>query len=433
MKPILLVAGTRPELIKLAPIIKSLRKQEIKYVFVWSGQHYDFELSDLFFDELRIAEPDERLNVGSGTHAVQTAKIMVGLEAIIRKRLPESVVAEGDTNTVLASSLTAVKCHVPFAHVEAGLRSWDPVMPEEINRKVADSIASIDFAPTRLSAINLLFEGASKRSVYVTGNTIVDAIYSCKNLLTKREKDLLSKFEVDANEYVLVTVHRAENTDNTYRLLSIVRALKRLAKNYKVVFPMHPRTKSELQQVGLLRHLRGVKIMKPLGYLNFLSLLKNCRTVLTDSGGVQEEAFTLRVPAVTLRYSTERPETTMYGMNKLSGTETRVIVKTATEQANYAARARRLEFKNPFGEGHAGEKITRILCEKRIKIVSPDFRKTPVIAYSLAKATKPLSRGTEILVGFNKIGDPRLPFDRDTIKLLIRCRRNKIHLGEIGP
>jgi UDP-N-acetylglucosamine 2-epimerase (non-hydrolysing) len=221
-KALLIVAGTRPEVIKLAPLLKWLERLDLEYVFVWSGQHYDYELSRIFFEQLKVPEPHENLDVRSGTHADQTAKVMVGLEKLTKKYSPSVLVAEGDTNTVVASSLTALKCTVPFAHVEAGLRSWNMCMPEEINRRIADIIATLHFAPTELAAMNLLFEGVSSKCVHLTGNTIVDVVSEYESLAKKRGEELLPELGLEKNGYFLVTVHRAENTDNIYRLANIV-------------------------------------------------------------------------------------------------------------------------------------------------------------------------------------------------------------------
>ena len=376
-KPLLIVAGTRPEVIKLAPVLKWLERLDLEYVFVWSGQHYDYELSRIFFEQLGIPDPDEDLDVRSGTHAEQTAKMMVGLEKVIEKYSPSVVVAEGDTNTVVASSLTALKCLVPFAHVEAGLRSWNMCMPEEVNRKVADAIASLHFAPTELAAMNLLFEGVPSRSVHVTGNTIVDMVNEYESLARKRGEELLSELGLEKYGYFLTTVHRAENTDNPQRLANIVMALRELSQHHDVLFPIHPRTEKRLIDLGLMGHLKNVKVVEPMGYLEFLGVLAHARVVLTDSGGVQEEAFTLKVPTVVLRYNTERPETTMFRISVLAGADRDRIVKLALLQAERAEEVRGLNFKNPLGDGLAGKRIAQILkeaVEGGLAIEEPDLR-----------------------------------------------------------
>lgn len=214
MKPIMVVAGTRPEVIKLAPVIKWLQRLSVDYVFVWSGQHYDYMLSRVFFEEFGLDEPDVNLMVGSGSHAEQTARVMLGLERAIMDYSPSVVVAEGDTNTVLAAALVSVKCLTPFAHVEAGLRSWSMVMPEEVNRRVADAVASLHFAPTRWAALNLLFEGVPSRTVHVAGNTIVDSLQQIMSRVYDRSDSVLNEYGLDEDDFILITLHRAENTNN---------------------------------------------------------------------------------------------------------------------------------------------------------------------------------------------------------------------------
>jgi len=425
MKPVMVVAGTRPEVIKLAPVFKWFDRLGVEYVFVWSGQHYDYELSRIFFDQFRIPDPDENLNVRSGTHAEQTAKVMMGLEKLIEKYSPSVVVGEGDTNTVVASSLTALKCLVPFAHVEAGLRSWNMCMPEEINRKIADAVATLHFAPTKLAAVNLLFEGIPSKCIHVTGNTIVDMVSEYEGLARKRGEELLSDLGLNKYRYILATVHRAENTENPQRLRNIVMALEELSQYYDVLFPVHPRTKKRLIELDLLRHLQNVRIVKPMGYLEFLGVLALAGVVLTDSGGVQEEAFTLKVPTVTLRYNTERPETTMFHVNVLAGADKDRIVKLTLMQAERAEEIRGLSFENPLGDGYAGKRIVQIVkeaVESGLSIKEPDLRETPVIEYRLLD-----DRGLEssslfdLLVAFNGDGRPTLP-KGDMLRFLARVK-----------
>jgi len=407
-RPLLIIAGTRPEIIKLTPVIEWLDRLGVEYVFVWSGQHYDYELSEIFFEELHTPNPHINLNVGSGSHAEQTAKMMMALEKQIKKIKPSIIIAEGDTNTVVASSLTSLKCQTPFAHVEAGLRSWNIVMPEEVNRKVADAIATIHFAPTKLAVINLLFEGIAPKNVYLTGNTIVDMVNKFKDLIMKKSETLLSEYGLNNNSYILVTLHRAENTDNLQRLGNILKALAELSQQYDVIFPIHPRTKNRIIELGLEKYLQKVKIIKPLGYTEFLSLLANCGVVLTDSGGVQEEAFILKIPTVTLRYNTERPETTIHGLNRLAGAETESIVKLTLHQINCAKKMKLLEVENLLGDGRAGERIARILkelSEKGITLEEPDLRETPVITYALLNNEPDANVIFETIIGFDKNGE----------------------------
>jgi UDP-N-acetylglucosamine 2-epimerase (non-hydrolysing) len=425
MKPIMVIAGTRPEIIKLAPVLKWFESLSIEYIFVWSGQHYDYELSKIFFEELKIPSPNENLNVKSGTHAEQTAKMMIRLERLIKKYSPSVVVSEGDTNTVVASSLVALKCLVPFAHVEAGLRSWNMCMPEEVNRKIADAIATLHFAPTELAAMNLLFEGISPRCIHITGNTIVDVVSEYKNLARTRGEELISRLGLDRYDYILVTVHRAENTDNPQRLASIVMALKELSQHYSILFPIHPRTKKRLNELGLLQYLQNVKMVKPMGYLEFLGALIYARTVLTDSGGVQEEAFTLKIPTVVLRYNTERPETTMFHISVLAGADKDKIVKLALMQAERIEEVRSLNFENPLGDGFAGKRIAKILkkaTEDKLVIEEPDLREMPVVEYRLlGKDNMKDSSSFDLLVAFDENGRPMLP-KRSVSSFIARVR-----------
>ncbi|MCX8162860.1 MAG: UDP-N-acetylglucosamine 2-epimerase (non-hydrolyzing) [Candidatus Bathyarchaeota archaeon] len=425
MKPVMVVAGTRPEVIKLAPVIEWLKRLNVDYVFIWSGQHYDYLLSGVFFEEFGLSEPDVDLRVGSGSHAEQTASIMLGLERVIRDYSPSIIVAEGDTNTVLASALVAAKCLTPFAHIEAGLRSWSMVMPEEVNRRVADAIASLHFAPTKLAAINLLFEGVSSRSIRLTGNTIVDVIHKFTDKIRDLDDSVLSRYSLERYSFIFVTLHRAENTDNPERLESILKALDELSQFYPVVFPAHPRTRSAIAKFDLSDYLSRVRLMDPLGYLEFLALLINCRVVLTDSGSIQEEAFTLKIPTVTLRYNTERPETTLYGINVLAGAEKDRIIKSVLMQVERYEEIRRLRFENPLGDGQAGKRIAHLLSdaiEAGLTIEEPDLRETPVIEYWLLSEKENFKKSLfDLLAAFDEDGKPAL-LGENASRLLVRIK-----------
>ncbi|MEM3641350.1 MAG: UDP-N-acetylglucosamine 2-epimerase (non-hydrolyzing) [Candidatus Bathyarchaeia archaeon] len=414
MKPIMIVAGTRPEIIKLYPVIKWFKEFNVDYLFIWSGQHYDYLLSRVFFKELGLPKINADLHVGSGSQGVQTAGILVRLERIIREYDPSIVVAEGDTNTVLAGALASVKCYIPFAHVEAGLRCWNMKMPEEVNRRVADALAGIHFAPSELAALNLLFEGISRGSIHVTGNTIVDVIHEFKDRASDFAGNLLTKFNLKRGEFLLITLHRVENVDNPVRLRAVIEALSKLSNYYQIVFPLHPRTRNILTNLKMLDYLaRRIKLIEPLGYFEFLALLLNCRVVLTDSGGVQEEAFSLKVPTVTLRYNTERPETTIFDVNMLAGAEKEKIVELTLKQARRYDEIRKLDVKNPLGDGLAGKRIAQLLkesAEGNVAIKEPDLRETPVIEYRLLDKERNLE-GTllfDMLASFDNNGKPTL-------------------------
>lgn len=432
----MIVAGTRPEAIKLAPVLRWLKELDVSYFFIWSGQHYDYLLSRVFFEEFGLAEPDADLGVGSGSHAAQTAKVMIGLEDLVNKYEPSVIVAQGDTNTVLAAALVASKCLVPFAHVEAGLRSWNMTMPEEVNRRVADAVASLHFAPTNWAALNLLFEGVSSRTVHVTGNTIVDALRQFMGRVEKLGGFVLAKYGLKKGNYLLVTLHRAENTECPRRLKNILEALEELSQYYLIVFPMHPRTRNAVARSDLLRCLSRVMLMEPVGYFEFLALLSNCRAVLTDSGGVQEEAFTLKIPTVTLRYNTERPETTLLHVNVLAGAERDRIVKLVLTQAERAGEIKMLNLENPLGDGQAGRRIAELLkraSDDGLTVKEPDLRETPVIEYRLLSREDDIEASLlDLLAGFEKDGWPTL--SRETaLRLLARVKSKPDDKDSFNP
>lgn len=363
MKKVMCIAGTRPEVIKMAPVIRELKKiRSLETEFVWSGQHYDYKMSRIFFKELNLPEPDIDLKIGSGTHARQTAKIMIALDNLLKKYRPDLIVAEGDTNTVAAASLTAVKEKIPFAHVEAGLRSYDRNMPEEINRCVAGVCAELHFAPTKNATANLVYEGVPLHKIHVTGNTIVDIVASYVNV--KHQKHLSKKFNINDGRSALLTMHRAENVDHEQNLRAIVKAITSL-KEIKIIFPIHPRTVKQLKRFGLYKKLTtatNVVITDPLGYIDFLNLLCIVDCVLTDSGGVQEEAFITLLPTITLRHSTERPETVWYGNNVLVGVEKDMLV-SAVRNVIHGHRKEGLKIPNELGDGKAGKRIANIIHE----------------------------------------------------------------------
>ncbi len=361
----LVVAGTRPEVIKLSPVLRAFEDSGIEYIFVATGQHYDFELFWSFIEELELPKPEYNLDTGSGSHAYQTARALEGLENIIAKEKPDVVIAQGDTNSVLSAALASSKLNTAFAHVEAGLRSYDITMPEEINRIVADRLANVLFAPTERSALNLLHEGISREKVFITGNTIVDATQQNIRLAEKKAKIELPE------EYCLLTLHRAENVDSERRLRTILETLEELDE--EIIFPLHPRTAKRLRDFGLMDSLQNINTIEPLGYLDFLYALKNARAVFTDSGGVQEEALTLGVPCITLRTSTERPETLEAGGNFLAGVEREGILKAAEKalSRNFPSIS-----ENPLGDGKAGRRIAEILIklegEGKLEIRKPE-------------------------------------------------------------
>jgi UDP-N-acetylglucosamine 2-epimerase (non-hydrolysing) len=355
---IAVILGTRPEIIKMAPVIRELERKRDDYFVLHTGQHYSYVMDKIFFEQLKIPYAKYNLEVGSGSHAEQTAKILVGVEKVLCKESPDIVLVEGDTNSVLAGALAASKLHVKVGHVEAGLRSYDRQMPEEINRTLTDHCSDYLFAPTEKAKTILLGEGIPEDKIFVTGNTIVDAIY--QNLEIARESgNALNTLGLESQQYFLVTLHRQENVDNSARLASILAGLDKIVAefNLPVVYPIHPRSRRMMTEFGL--EPTNLRLIQPLGFLEFLQLEKNARLILTDSGGVQEEACILGIPCITLRDSTERPETINIGANILAGTSPGTML-------NYTQLMLRREsnWKNPFGDGRAGERIVETCREK---------------------------------------------------------------------
>lgn len=371
MKP-MVVASTRPELIKLSPVMRALDGEGLDYPFITTGQHYDRSLFQGFIEDLELKKPEYDIKVGSGSQAYQTSFAMVELEKIMEKERPSVVIVEGDTNSVLSASLAAVKLHIPVAHVEAGLRSFDRTMPEEINRILADHCSEVLFAPTEKAGLNLINEGIPPEKIFIVGNTIVDA--TVQNLEIAKEKSEIA--ERYPKDYLVLTLHRAENVDKRGRLKGIVEALRRIGED--IIFPVHPRTKKMLETSGLGEDLDNITLVEPMGYLDFLLLMSRAKAILTDSGGIQEEAIILKVPCITLRTTTERPETIEAGGNILAGVETEGILEKAKlvlENQEVYRRMRSAE--NPFGDGRTGERIVKILLklyeEKKLKVESQDF------------------------------------------------------------
>jgi UDP-N-acetylglucosamine 2-epimerase (non-hydrolysing) len=352
------VLGTRPEIIKFSPVIRECERLGLDYFILHTGQHYSYNMDRVFFEQLELPEARYNLDVGSGSHAEQTGKMLMGIERVLLHEQPSIVLVEGDTNTVLAGALAAVKLGVKVGHVEAGLRSYDRQMPEEINRVLADHCSDLLFAPTEKSRQTLLGEGIAGEKIFVTGNTIVDAVH--QNLeIAKKKVNVLDKFGVEADGYFLVTVHRQENVDSEKRFKGIMEGLELVHRKFDlpVLYPVHPRARKQLKAFGIA--VNGVRVVDPLDYLSFLMLESNARLVLTDSGGVQEETCILGVPCVTLRYNTERPETLEVGSNVLAGTEPKEIVKQVDFMLN-----KEYSWPNPFGDGKAGQRIVEILREK---------------------------------------------------------------------
>lgn len=324
MKQVMLIAGARPNFMKIAPLHRELRKHpaEFNVTLVHTGQHYDVNMSDVFFRDLEIPEPDIFLGVGSGSHAEQTAGVMVAFEKVCRERRPDLVIVVGDVNSTMACAITAVKLGTPVAHVEAGLRSRDRTMPEEINRLVTDAISDILFTPSQDGDENLIHEGCSPEKIHRVGNIMIDSL--CFILPKIRTNESYARFGLRKGDYALVTLHRPSNVDNPDDLRDISHALAGVSEILPVVFPVHPRTRTSLERFGLLEYLASSRIVlaEPLGYTDFMGLMTNARLVVTDSGGVQEETTYLGIPCLTLRPNTERPVTVIEGTNELAELKT---------------------------------------------------------------------------------------------------------------
>ena len=361
-KKICIILGTRPEVIKMSPVVRACEGSGTEYFMIHTGQHYSYNMDRVFFEQLELPDAKYNLDVGSGSgrHGEQTGRMLTKIEDVLITEKPDAVLVEGDTNTVLAGALIASKLGTKVGHVEAGLRSYDKRMPEEINRVVADHISDYLFAPTEKSRDILLGEGISDKKIFVTGNTIVDAVYQNRRIANDRSETLNSicgaGVDIEPNEYFLVTAHRQENVDDAARFAGILKGLELVSQEFSlpVIYPIHPRSRKMMNKYGL--DAKGVTFVEPLDYLSFLKLEADARLVLTDSGGVQEETCILNVPCVTLRDSTERPETTMVGANVLVGVDPKKILEGARMMIN-----RERNWENPFGDGRAGERIVRIL------------------------------------------------------------------------
>lgn len=347
------VFGTRPEILKIAPIVKEAQKRNISNILIHTNQHYSHEMDQVFFEELELKSPEYNLNVGSADHNIQTAKMLMGLDEIYKKEKPDIVIVQGDTNSTLSGALAASKLGVKIAHVEAGLRSYDKDMPEEINRILTDSISDFLFPVTEVQENILLNEGFSEDKILKVGNTIVDTLYD-RLAKAKESKEILQKLNINLNDYFLLTMHRPSNVDNTDTLENIVRSLEIVSTeaNKDIIWPIHPRTKSKIENEKI-NIPKNIILCNPLGYLDFLSLMLNSYMILTDSGGIQEEACILQKPCLTLRFNTERPETIDVGANLLVNNSLDKLINGINHFKNMSS----YSWKNPFGDGTAAKKI----------------------------------------------------------------------------
>ena len=349
-----IVLGTRPEIIKMMPLVKECQKRGLDFEVLHSGQHYSFEMDRVFFSQLELPEPDHALEVGSGDHGEQSAKILSGCERVFKSSKPSTVLVQGDTNTVMAASLAAVKLGIPVGHVEAGLRSYDRAMPEEVNRVISDHISSYLFAPTEQSKQNLAREGIVS-GVHVTGNTIVDSVLRIRSI-ANRDGKVFDKLGLESGNFILATAHRAENVDSKERLQRIIAGINAVTEELGMpaVFPIHPRTRKMLDMHSI--DTGSIRIIEPIGVIEFVSLEAEAALCMTDSGGVQEEACILGTPCLTVRENTERPETIEVGANVLVGTDVQMMVEMAKKMVSS-----KNKWENPFGDGKASERILDLI------------------------------------------------------------------------
>jgi UDP-N-acetylglucosamine 2-epimerase (non-hydrolysing) len=358
-RKILSVLGTRPNFMKVAPIIAALERRgdEFEHVLVHTGQHYDAAMSEIFLDELGVGEPDHRLDVGSGTHAQQTAKVMQRLEPVLLAERPDVVLVPGDVNSTLAASLVAVKLGLIVSHVEAGLRSFDRTMPEEVNRVVTDAISEMLFIHSPEAREHLLAEGRDERSIHYVGNTMIDTLVAMRERI--EALDAPARHGLSEGDYLLVTLHRPALVDGPL-LRVAAESLRALAGRVPIVFPVHPRTRARLlDEDPTLADAHGLTMLEPIGYLEFLSLIARAAGVLTDSGGIQEETTFLGVPCLTLRANTERPITASMGTNLLLGLAPERIREAPELLAEVRARSHQIP---PLWDGHAAERLVEVLA-----------------------------------------------------------------------
>lgn len=362
---VIIVAGARPNFMKVAPLIRAIEKLNssianednwIRYTLVHTGQHYDIRMSEVFFADLGLPQPDINLEVGSASHAVQTANIMVRFEEVCLEQKPDWVIVVGDVNSTMACTLVAAKMGIRVGHVEAGLRSFDRTMPEEINRIVTDSLADLLLTPSADADENLLREGVSADRIKMAGNIMIDSLLD--SLDKSRKLRSFEKFGLERKKYVLVTLHRSGNTDDVGFLERFMEILETMSHDMPIIFPVHPRTRNQLELLGLTGHSANLQLIEPLGYLDFIGLLEQALLVITDSGGVQEETTFLQIPCLTLRANTERPITISQGTNQLCELDQ---LQQKTEKILQGDVPVRTNIK--FWDGKTAERIVGILAQ----------------------------------------------------------------------
>jgi len=369
-KRILIVAGARPNFVKIAPLMREFKKHKrhFEVLLVHTGQHYDFEMSDVFFQNLRIPNPDIYLDVDSASHAIQTAKIMIAFESTVLEQKPDLIIVVGDVNSTLACSLVASKMNIEIAHVEAGLRSFDRTMPEEVNRMVTDSLSDYLFVSERSGLKNLKSEGVNSEKVYFVGNVMIDTLSD--NLEIVDQSDILNKLRLTANEYSVLTLHRPSNVDSRETLTEVFDILTSISREIKIIYPIHPRTKKMIKEhnfSGRFKKLDNLLIVDPLGYIDFAKLVKESKFVITDSGGIQEESTFLRVPCLTMRENTERPITIEKGTNYLVGRDKTKILSCVKKILNGKSKKGSIP---ELWDGKTAERIIKILLTKEGDLIS---------------------------------------------------------------
>ena len=363
MIKIICVCGARPNFMKIAPIIRAFNKNgNFDPLLVHTGQHYDRKMSRLFFDELKIPKPDINLEVGSASHTVQTAKIMERFEPVVQNFQPDYVLVVGDVNSTIACGLVAAKLGVKLIHVEAGLRSFDRSMPEEINRLLTDSISDLLFVTEQSGIDNLQKEGIDSEKVHFVGNVMIDTLMA--NRKKAEDSDILSRLDLQAKDYAVITLHRPSNVDNMDTFKQIISAFEHIQKDLKLIFPIHPRTRKNIKDTDLGKRIKAMEtcsLLDPIGYLDFLCLMSNSALVITDSGGIQEETTILGVPCMTLRENTERPVTVTEGTNHLVHVTTDDILKNYQQikESNFDISGRI----PTLWDGKAAERIAAIIAD----------------------------------------------------------------------
>lgn len=360
-KRILIVAGARPNFMKVAPLICEFNKYKSRFevLFVHTGQHYDFEMSEIFFQDLRIPKPDIYLNIGSASHAVQTAKIMMAFERVTLREKPDLIVVVGDVNSTLACALVTSKLNIKVAHVEAGLRSFDRTMPEEINRTITDSLSDYLFVSEKSGLENLKREGINSDKVYFVGNVMIDTLSA--NLPIINRSDILNEYGLTKREYCVMTLHRPSNVDSPATLSELLDVLSAVSERIKIIYPIHPRTMKMMNKHKFLnkfKKLENLLVVDPLGYIDFTKLVKESKFVITDSGGIQEESTFLGVPCLTIRANTERPVTIKKGTNYLVGRSKTKVLKYAKDILNSKSKKGSIP---ELWDGKATKRIVKIL------------------------------------------------------------------------